>query len=343
MGRWTSERGIRARTPVARNGRMPEFIEPSLAVLAAEPPTSGEWGYEIKFDGYRMLARIDAGDVRIFTRNGHDWTARLPHLRSVLERLPVNRAWIDAEAVWFDTEGRPNFNGLQNAFDRRRTAGISLVVFDLMWLNNNDLRPWTWRERRATLTKLVAEILGDEVRFSEAIDADPDAMLASACALGQEGIMGKRVDAPYRSGRSDRWIKLKCSKRQEFVIGRFSRRKGATGGVRAVLLGVYEEGGQLRYVGHVAPRFAPRQAREFEDRLPSLGRKRSPFVRAPEPEADREFHWLKPELVAEVAFLEWTPTGQLRHPSFRGLRDDKPARTVTREDPLELKRARNSK
>jgi bifunctional non-homologous end joining protein LigD len=208
---------------------MPEFIEPSLAVLAAEPPTSGEWGYEIKFDGYRMLARIDAGDVRIFTRNGHDWTARLPHLRSVLERLPVNRAWIDAEAVWFDTEGRPNFNGLQNAFDRRRTAGISLVVFDLMWLNNNDLRPWTWRERRATLTKLVAEILGDEVRFSEAIDADPDAMLASACALGQEGIMGKRVDAPYRSGRSDRWIKLKCSKRQEFVIGRFSRRKGATG------------------------------------------------------------------------------------------------------------------
>ncbi|PRF97999.1 DNA ligase [Burkholderia ambifaria] len=343
MGRWTREPGIRARTPVAENGRMPEFIEPSLAVLAAEPPTSGEWGYEIKFDGYRMLARIDAGEVRIFTRNGHDWTARLPHLRSVLERLPVDRAWLDAEAVWFDTEGRPNFNGLQNAFDRRRTAGISLVVFDLMWLNNNDLRPWAWRERRATLTKLVAEILGNEVRFSEAIDADPDAMLASACALGLEGIMGKQVDAPYRSGRSDRWIKLKCSKRQEFVIGGFSRRKGATAGVRALLLGVYEEGARLRYVGHVAPRFTPRQAREFESQLAVMGCNRSPFVSAPTPERDREFHWLNPDLVAEVAFLEWTRTGQLRHPSFRGLRVDKPARSVTREDPREPKRPRNSK
>jgi bifunctional non-homologous end joining protein LigD len=127
------------------------------------------------------------------------------------------------------------------------------------------------RERRPTLTKLVAEILGNELRFSEAIAADPDATLASACALGLEGIMGKQVDAPYRSGRSDRWIKLKCSKRQEFVIGGFSRRKGATAGVRALLLDVYEEGSRLRYVGHIAPRFTPRQAREFESQLAVVG------------------------------------------------------------------------
>ncbi|MCV9915021.1 hypothetical protein OIV57_23090 [Burkholderia pseudomallei] len=187
---------------------MPEFIEPSLAVLAAAPPTAGEWGYEIKFDGYRMLVRIDASEVRIFTRNRNDWTGRLQHLKSVLARLPVDRAWLDAEAVWFDADGRPDFSGLQNAFNRRRTGGISLVVFDLMWLNDNDLRPSPWRERRAALSNLIAEILGNEVRFSEAIDADPDAMLASACALGLEGIMGKQIDAPYRSGRSDRWIKL---------------------------------------------------------------------------------------------------------------------------------------
>ncbi|WP_254608899.1 non-homologous end-joining DNA ligase [Burkholderia contaminans] len=310
---------------------MPVSIEPALAVLATRPPSAGAWAYEIKFDGYRMLARIDAGDVRMFTRNGHDWTERLPHLRAALERLPVHRAWLDAEAVWFDAHGRPSFNGLQNAFDRRRTAGISLVVFDLMWLDDDDLRPRPWRERRERLGAIIDEICGSDVRFSEAIDADPDAMLAAACELGLEGIIGKQIDAPYRSGRSDRWIKLKCTERQEFVIGGFSRRKGATAGVRAVLLGVYEDGGKLRYVGHVAPRFTPRQAREFEARLAVLGRKRTPFSSAPQPEADREFYWLKPDLVAEVAFREWTPAGQLRHPSFQGLRADKPARAVMRE------------
>ncbi|WP_244140611.1 non-homologous end-joining DNA ligase [Burkholderia sp. BCC1047] len=312
---------------------MPTFIEPALAVLASGPPLVGTWAYEIKYDGYRMLARIDAGDVRIFTRNGHDWTTRFPHLQSFLQRLPVERAWLDAEAVWFDAEGRPSFNRLQNAFDRRRTAGISLVVFDLMWLGDIDLRPQPWRERRAALSAVIGDILGSEVRFSEAIDAAPDAMLASACELGLEGIIGKQVDAPYRPGRSDRWIKLKCTQRQEFVIGGFSRRKGAAAGVRAVLLGVYEEDGQLRYVGDVAPRLTPRQAREFEERLAALVRKRPPFATAPEPEADREFHWLKPELVAEVAFLEWTQGGRLRHPSFQGLRADKPARAVTQETP----------
>ncbi|WP_232517854.1 non-homologous end-joining DNA ligase [Burkholderia ambifaria] len=312
---------------------MPAFIEPALAVLATNPPADPGWAYEIKFDGYRMLARIEAGDARLLTRNGHDWTERLPHLRAMLEQLPVNRAWLDAEAVWFDADGRPSFNGLQNAFDRRRTSSISLVVFDLMWLDDADLRRRPWRERRAELRAVIGGITGPEVRFSEAIDAAPDAILASACELGLEGIIGKQVDAPYRSGRSDRWIKLKCDKRQEFVIGGFSRRRGATAGVRAVLLGVYDSNGQLRYVGHVAPRFTPRQARDFEARLAALSRKSAPFAIAPQPEADREFHWLKPELVAEVSFLEWTPSGQLRHPSFRGLRVDKPARAVTRESP----------
>ncbi|KVS51658.1 DNA polymerase [Burkholderia cepacia] len=335
MGRWTRTSEPHRRVTNVRPGDMPAFIEPALAVLVASPPVADTFAYEIKFDGYRMLARIDRGDVRLFTRNGHDWTDRVPHLRTALERLRLDRAWLDAEAVWFDGEGRPSFSGLQNAFDRRRTAGISLVVFDLMWLDDTDLRPRPWRERRAALSAAIGNVVGPEIRFSEAIDAAPDLMLASACELGLEGIIGKQVDAPYRSGRSDRWIKLKCSQRQEFVIGGFSRRKGATAGVRAVLLGVYEPGGRLRYVGHVAPRFAPRQAREFEERLASLARKRPPFADAPEPEADREFHWVKPELVAEVAFLEWTPGGQLRHPSFQGLRADKPAQAVRRESPAE--------
>lgn len=340
MGRWAAP-NRRRRSEADDTSGMPAFIEPALAVLLARPPQSGTWAYEIKYDGYRMLARLDAGNVRILTRNGHDWTDRLPHLRAALERAPVDRAWLDAEAVWFDVQGRPSFNGLQNAFDRRRTAGISLVAFDLMWLDDADLRPLPWRDRRAALSAVLADIRGPEVRFSEVIEAAPEAILASACELGLEGIIGKRVDAPYRSGRSDRWIKLKCNRRQEFVIGGFSRRKGAAAGVRAVLLGVYEAGGLLRYVGHVAPRFTPRQAREFEDRLTALARKRSPFADAPEPDGDREFHWLKPELVAEVAFLEWTPGGQLRHPSFQGLRADKPSRTVTREVPVAGARRRS--
>ncbi|WP_241199431.1 non-homologous end-joining DNA ligase [Burkholderia multivorans] len=242
---------------------MPEFIAPALAVLMSEPPPAGDWAYEIKFDGYRMLVRVDDGDVRFYTRNGHDWTSKLPHLTAVLKRLPVQRAWLDAEAVCFAPDGRPNFSRLQEAFNSRRTTGICLVVFDLMWIDDTDLRRRPWHERRSALTEIIAEVLREEVRFSEAIEADAAAMLASACELGLEGIIGKQIDAPYRSGRSDRWIKLKCVRRQEFVIGGFSRRKGATAGVRALLLGVYEEGGRLRYVGHVAPSFTPRQAREL--------------------------------------------------------------------------------
>ncbi|MBU9630735.1 non-homologous end-joining DNA ligase [Burkholderia multivorans] len=339
MQRRTTAQKTRAGVVVAKNARMPEFIAPALAVLMSEPPPAGDWAYEIKFDGYRMLVRVDDGDVRFYTRNGHDWTSKLPHLTAVLKRLPVQRAWLDAEAVCFAPDGRPNFSRLQEAFNSRRTTGICLVVFDLMWIDDTDLRRRPWHERRSALTEIIAEVLREEVRFSEAIEADAAAMLASACELGLEGIIGKQIDAPYRSGRSDRWIKLKCVRRQEFVIGGFSRRKGATAGVRALLLGVYEEGGRLRYVGHVAPSFTPRQAREFESRLSALGRKRSPFASAPDPEVDREFYWLKPDLVAEVAFLEWTPAGRLRHPSFCGLRADKPARTVSRENPASPKGA----
>lgn len=197
MGRWTKSSESRSRLSSAQAGGMPAFIEPAIATLATRPPSAGAWAYEIKFDGYRMLARIDAGDVRILTRNGHNWTARLPHLRAALAGLPVQSAWLDAEAVWFDASGLPSFNGLQNAFNRRRTAGISLVIFDLMWLDEVDLRPRPWRERRAALSDVVSEILGAEVRFSEAIEAAPDSMLASACEIGLEGIIGKQVDAPY--------------------------------------------------------------------------------------------------------------------------------------------------
>ncbi|MDR5880500.1 non-homologous end-joining DNA ligase [Caballeronia sp. LZ032] len=300
---------------------MPTLIEPQLATLVERHPGEGDWSYEIKFDGYRMLARIEHGDVALVTRNGHDWTERMPRLRAALETLPVDTAWIDGEAVVLDATGKPDFNALQNAFDRRSTADIVLFIFDLLWLNGTDIREQPLRARRALLQSPL-------LRYSDDFAQDPVSLVASACKMQLEGIIGKRADAPYRSGRSNDWIKLKCNLRQEFVIGGFSRVKGAKSGVRSLLLGVYEHDGTFRYAGHVAPHLTPARSAAFSKRVQTLQQARPAFYNAPEPERDREFFWLKPDIVAEVAFLEWTPNGEVRHPVFHALREDKPASAV---------------
>ncbi|SAL78172.1 ATP dependent DNA ligase [Caballeronia telluris] len=310
---------------------MPPLIEPELATLVQHHPADGDWSYEIKFDGYRMLARLERGEIKLITRNGHDWTDRMPRLRKALEALPVDSAWVDAEAVVLDAKGKPDFNALQNAFDRRSTADIVLYVFDLLWLNGTDLREQPLRARRALLHELTEQAESPLLRYSDDFAEDPASLVASACKMKLEGIIGKRADAPYRSGRSNDWIKLKCNLRQEFVIGGFSRVKGAKSGVRSLLLGVYEQDSNLRYAGHVAPHLSPARSAAFARRAQALQRPSPAFYNAPEPERDREFHWLAPDIVAEVSFLEWTPNGEVRHPVFHALREDKPARAVTEE------------
>lgn len=304
MGRWSSARGTRARTPATAPGEMPAVIEPQLATLVERHPTAGDWSYEIKFDGYRMLARLENGIVNLITRNGHDWTTRMPRLREALETLPADTAWIDGEAVVLDAAGKPDFNALQNAFDRRSTADIVLFVFDLLWLNGTDVRAQPLRARRALLRKLMEEVASPLIRFSEDFAEDPASLVASACKMKLEGIIGKRADARYRSGRSPDWIKIKCTSRQEFVVGGFSRVKGAKTGVRSLLLGVFEKDGSLRYAGLVAPHISPARSALFVKRADALIAGTSPFYNAPEPERDREFHWLTPEILAEVSFLE---------------------------------------
>jgi bifunctional non-homologous end joining protein LigD len=180
---------------------MPALIEPQLATLVERHPVEGDWSYEIKFDGYRMLARIERGDVKLVTRNGHDWTDRMPRLRAALEALSVESAWLDGEAVVLDAAGKPNFDSLQNAFD-------------LLWLNGTDLREQPLRARRAILHKLIQSVESPLLRYSDDFAADPASLVASACKMQLEGIIGKRADAPYRS--SNDWIKLKCNFRQEF-------------------------------------------------------------------------------------------------------------------------------
>jgi bifunctional non-homologous end joining protein LigD len=317
-------------------GVTPSLIEPQLATLVNRPPTDGEWSYEIKFDGYRMLARVEAGDAQLFTRNGHDWSDRMPKLCAALKTLPVDNVWLDGEAVVLDAAGMPNFNALQNAFDRRSTAEIVLFFFDLLYLNGTDLREQPLKARRELLAELLGEVHTDALRFSEDFAQDPESLVASACKMKLEGIIGKRADAPYRSGRSTDWVKLKCLLRQEFVVAGFTRLRGAKTGIRALLLGVYEPDGSFRFAGTAQQNLRPSQIAALEKKAKGLVRKTSACYNAPTPEKDRDHVWLEPRIVAELSFLEWTPNGEVRHPVFHGMREDKPAAAVTEEPVVDV-------
>ncbi|MDB5780993.1 DNA ligase D [Caballeronia mineralivorans] len=315
---------------------MPSLIEPQLATLVNRAPTVGEWSYEIKFDGYRMLARLGHGSAQLFTRNGHDWSDRMPNLLAALKSLPVDDAWLDGEAVVLDSAGIPDFNALQNSFDRRGTSKIILFLFDLLYLNGTDIREQPLRARRALLSELMEEVNSDLLRYSDDFAQDPDSLVASACKMKLEGIIGKRADAPYRSGRSTDWIKLKCLLRQEFVIGGFTRLHGAKTGVRSLLLGVFERDGSLRFAGTAKQNLKPSQLSALQKKAKALVCKASPFYNPPPPDKERDYVWLAPQLVVEMSFLEWTPSGEVRHPVFHGMRDDKPAAAVTQEPVVDV-------
>src|SRR5471032_480511 len=283
-----------------------------------------------------MLCRIENGTSRLFTRNGHDWSDRLPKLLVALNSLPVEDAWLDAEAVVLNSVAMPDFNALQNAFDRRSTSEILLFVFDLMYINGTDLRAQPLHARRAVLLDLMGEVHTELLRYSEDFAQDPASLVASACKMQLEGIIGKRADAPYRSGRSADWIKLKCRLRQEFVVAGFTRLKGAKTGVRSLLLGVYEPDGSLRFAGTAKQNLRPSQLSTLQRKAKSLARKTSAFYNPPPPDKVRDYVWLEPQLVAEVSFLEWTPGGEVRQPIFHGMREDKPAEAVTEEPVVDV-------
>ena len=295
-------------------------------------PTTGEWIYEIKFDGYRILTRLDAGSARLFTRNGHDWTARMRPLARDLEACGVQSAWLDGEVVVMNSDGVPDFNALQNAFDGARTESIVYFLFDVPFLDGYDLRRVPLHARRALLKQLVEANGTERVRYSDDFPGDAASVLKSACAMKLEGIIAKRKDAPYVSARTDTWLKLKCSARQEFVVIGFTDRAGSKTEVGSLLLGYHDEDGKLRYGGSVGTGWNAATAADLRRRLakievgtpavdPSTVKPGRWSRRKPGAE-----HWVKPELVAEVSFTEWTPDGHVRHPSFVGLRLDKPAK-----------------
>lgn len=329
------ETALVAPLAAAPKALLPAGLNPQLATLVDAPPQdSADWLWELKFDGYRLLARIERGQARLFTRNGNDWTARAPVLAQALAALPLKSGWVDGEVLVLDEHGIPDFQALQNAFDGQATEAMVFYAFDLPYAQGRDLRGLPLMERRALLRTLVQGSASDRIRFSEAFEARPEDLVPSACKLGFEGVIGKRRQAAYVGGRSADWIKLKCSHRQEFVIGGFTDPQGSRTGLGSLLLGVHGPDGTLQYAGKVGTGFSERALADLAHSLQALQTHASPFANARA--IGCKAHWVEPRLLAEVSFAEWTQEGRIRHAVFHGLRADKPANAIVREKPEHL-------
>jgi bifunctional non-homologous end joining protein LigD len=312
----------------------PAKLEPQFATLASALPTAGDWVTETKLDGYRLLARIDGKRVKLFTRNGHDWTAKFPTLKAELQKLAVSSVWLDGEIVMLK-DGIPNFSALQDAIGGATNREIIFFVFDLMYLNGSDLRKVPLWSRRKRLAALL-EGSGEHLMFSQDFNAPPAQVFEAAASIGLEGLVLKRRDAPYESGRTESWLKAKARLRQELVICGMTGRGGNAGEVGSLLLGYYA-GKKLHDAGSVGTGWTSKIAQDLWKQLEPLRVEAAPFdtpVKKPGRWSRRAAGsevWLKPTLVAEVEFTEWTAEGVVRQASFRGLRLDKPARSVVRE------------
>jgi bifunctional non-homologous end joining protein LigD len=311
---------------------LPAWVVPQLATLVAAAPAGGEWVHEIKLDGYRILARIERGHARLLTRNRLDWTDRFPAVAEAAGALPVKEALLDGEIVAFDRAGGSSFQALQQGAEGLKGRSLAYVAFDLLFLDGRDLRAQPLIERKKALARILRGRRG-RIRYSEHFDAPGVEVYERACGMGLEGIVSKRKDAAYTSGRGQSWLKVKCVARQEFVIGGYTDPEGARAEFGSLLLGVHDRDGRLVYAGRVGTGFTQATLEALGRRLRQLEQRTSPFSPdGPRPPA-RGAHWIKPVLVGEVAFTEWTRDGLLRHPAFEGLREDKPAAQVVREAP----------
>jgi bifunctional non-homologous end joining protein LigD len=312
-----------ARSARARKAQLPQFIAPQLATLVTQPPRGGDWVYEVKHDGYRMLARFSDGEVGLFTRSGKDWTSKLPHLAAALDKLRLRDTWLDGEIVVPGPDGRASFQALQNAFELGRDREIVYYVFDAPFLEGRDLQRLPLRERKKRLEKVLKP--STQVRLSEHLEGEASEVLEHACRLKLEGLIGKDAGSVYMSGRTRTWIKLKCRQRQDLVIGGYTAPGGSRTGFGALLVGFYDRNGKLQYAGKVGTGFDERLLRGLTRRLAALKRPQPAFD---DPPREKGVTWVRPSLVAEIAYAERTQEGILRQASFMGLREDMPAKSV---------------
>jgi bifunctional non-homologous end joining protein LigD len=320
-----------------RKSELPQFITPQLATLVTEAPKRGDWLYEVKHDGYRMLARLGSRDARLFTRSGKDWTAKLPHLASQLRKLKLEGSWLDGEIVVLREDGRASFQALQNAFESGRDARIVYYAFDAPYLEGEDLRGLPLVERKQRLEKALRK--SASVRFSAHLEGEPSEILDKACAMGLEGLIGKDAQSVYAPGRSKSWIKLKCRQRQDYVIVGYTAPRGSRTGFGALLLGFYDEQMRLRYAGKVGTGFDEHLLSTLTRKLGALKRADS---RLSNPPRERGIQWVEPQLVCEVTFAERTDDGILRQASFMGLREDIAPKSVGLEKAQALDKKDNT-
>ncbi len=299
---------------------------PQLASLAEEAPEGEGWLHEIKLDGYRIMARLEDGRATLFTRNGHDWTPRFRRLAQAVEGLPCRSALLDGEAVVFDASGASRFGALQEALSEGASGAMHYVLFDLLYLDGGDLTGLPLTERKERLARLLHG-QPDPLRLSDHIQGRGPEVRTKACSFALEGVVSKRGDRPYRAGRGKDWLKAKCTARQEFVVVGSTPPQGARSGIGALLVAVNGADG-LVYAGKVGTGFSERVLADLDQRLSGLAADAPPVLNPPREKAVR---WVQPRLVAEVEFTEWTREGQLRHPSFKGLRLDKAPSEVVRE------------
>lgn len=309
---------------------------PQLATLVDAAPDGDAWLHEIKYDGYRLLGVLEDGRVRLVTRSGKDWTAQYPAVAAELQDLPAESAIVDGEVVVVLADGRTSFQALQNVQSGGADGVLRYMAFDLLHLDGVNVAQEPLDARKALLDTVLGGLSGEVVHFSDHVEGQGSAFHAQACRLQLEGIISKRRDAPYRPGRGRDWLKVKCLQEQEFVIVGYTAPQGARTGFGALWLAAHEAAGRLLSVGKVGTGFDEAALTRLHKRLRRMEVASAPVAHPPRGAAARGVHWVRPELVAQVAFTERTADGSLRHPVFRGLREDKPAAEVVFESPAPL-------
>ena len=314
----------------ARKARFPQAVKPQLATLAEGAPEGEGWIHEIKFDGYRFVALINEGEVRLITRNGHDWTQKFRGIAKALEELPVKNAVVDGEVVALNGDGQSDFQLLQNTLKGPKDAEVVYYLFDVMHLDGFNLTQCELLDRKAVVQELLRGMdAAGAIRLSEHFTQPGKAVWTKACQLGIEGIISKRADSRYVQKRSADWLKVKCISREEMVIGGFTKPAGGRTGLGALLMGQYDpETGKLMYAGKVGTGFTDASLKELTGKLKQIARKDAAFENPPVGGWVKGVTWVKPDLVAEIAYAQVTRDGLLRHAVFHGLREDKRAKDV---------------